>query len=218
MDAVKLPLPVAQFIQCLVRRDGPALLGAFSQQALVIDQGARHSDSATIGAWIERQLRARGGLLSIPLATLHGTAVLLTMAPGQEWLLTSGPEGIDALVVCAALPGGVQDVVKAFLEAVHGADLDALVATFACDAVVNDQLRAHWGLGAIRAWAAQEVLGAALSMRVTASVPHYDGCIVTVHLDGNFDKRGLPDPLTLVLYFSVAGGRIVRLILLRTDP
>jgi hypothetical protein len=152
------------------------------------------------------------------MAQLHGTAVLLTVAPGQEWLLTAGIEGIDALVVCAALPGGVQDVIAAFIDAVHAADLEALLATFACDAVVNDQLRAYWGLGAIRAWAAQEVLGAALSMRVTASVPHYDGCIVTVNLDGNFDKRGLPDPLSLVLYFSVAGGRIVRLILLRTDP
>ncbi|WP_326540414.1 nuclear transport factor 2 family protein [Pseudorhodoferax sp.] len=213
-----LPRPVALFIDALVRRDAQALRAAFSRQALVIDQGRRHAGRAVVGAWVDRQLAGRPGFMAAPQAQRHGRAVLLALVPGVEWLLTAGHSRIDALVVCAAVPVGAQDVVAAFLQAVNVADLAALMACFACDAVVNDQLRAYAGHPAIGAWAVQEVLGAALSMQVTASVPHYDGAIVTVHLDGNFDKRGLPDPLSLVLYFSVAGGKIVRLVMLRTDP
>jgi hypothetical protein len=36
-------------------------------------------------------------------------------------------------------------------------------------------------------------------------------------VDGLFDKRGLPNPLVLVFYFSSGGDKIVQLIILRNQ-
>jgi hypothetical protein len=37
-------------------------------------------------------------------------------------------------------------------------------------------------------------------------------------VDGDYDKRGLPDPLLLVFYFSIHLERLVQLIILRNEP
>ena len=44
--------------------------------------------------------------------------------------------------------------VAAYVEATNSFDLEGLLATFADDALVNDQLRDYWGKPAIREWAA----------------------------------------------------------------
>jgi hypothetical protein len=54
-------------------------------------------------------------------------------------------------------------------------------------------------------------------MRVVKIVEHYGHFIVTANIDGNYDKRGLPDPLVLAFYFSACGERIVQLIILRNQ-
>jgi hypothetical protein len=48
-------------------------------------------------------------------------------------------------------------------------------------------------------------------------VEHYGHFIVTANVDGDYDKRGLPDPLVLAFYFSAYGDRIVQLIILRNQ-
>jgi hypothetical protein len=52
-------------------------------------------------------------------------------------------------------------------------------------------------------------------MNVTKVINHYGNSIVTANVDGNYDKRGLPKPLVLAFYFSMQGGLIVQLIILR---
>jgi hypothetical protein len=37
----------------------------------------------------------------------------------------------------------------------------------------------------------------------------------TANVDGNYDKRGLPDPLVLAFYFTIQSDLIVQLIILR---
>jgi hypothetical protein len=37
-------------------------------------------------------------------------------------------------------------------------------------------------------------------------------------VDGDYDKRGLPDPLVLAFYFSVHREKVVQLIILRNEP
>jgi hypothetical protein len=41
-----------------------------------------------------------------------------------------------------------------------------------------------------------------------------DNVTVTTHVEGNFDKRGLPEPLVLTLYFNLCHDRIAQLIIL----
>lgn len=106
-------------------------------------------------------------------------------------------------------------MVAAYVEATNSCDLDRLLATFAEDALVNDQLRDYWGLAAIRAWAERDIVGDRLTMKVTKVIEHYGTFIVSANVDGNYDKRGLPDPLVLAFYFTPSGDRIVQLIILR---
>jgi hypothetical protein len=108
-------------------------------------------------------------------------------------------------------------LVAAYVQATNSFDLEGLLAPFADDALVNDQLRDYWGKPAIRDWAARDIIGERLTMRVVKIVEHYGHFIVTANIDGNYDKRGLPDPLILAFYFSAYGDQIVQLIILRNQ-
>lgn len=113
-----------------------------------------------------------------------------------------------------SLPGPV----AAYIRATNCFDLDALVAAFAEDALVNDQLNEYWGQTAIKEWAARDIIGERFTMQPLKVVEHYGHSIVTARVDGEFDKRGLPDPLVLVFYFSSHRDKIVQLIILRKAP
>jgi hypothetical protein len=105
--------------------------------------------------------------------------------------------------------------VAAYVESTNGSDLEGLLATFAGDALVNDQLRDYWGKPAIREWAVRDIIGANLTMDVTNVIEHYGNFIVTANVVGNFDMTGLPDPLVYAFYFTLHDDRIVQLIILR---
>jgi hypothetical protein len=105
--------------------------------------------------------------------------------------------------------------VAAYIQATNICDLDALLATFVDDALVNDQLTDYWGKEAIAAWAARDIIGEQMTLKVVKSFQHYGNSIVTAHVDGLFDKRGLPEPLVLAFYFSSFESKIAQLIILR---
>jgi hypothetical protein len=106
-------------------------------------------------------------------------------------------------------------LVAAYVEATNAFDLEGLLALFADDALVNDQLRDYWGKSAIRQWAAQDIVAQRLTMDVTAVIEHYGHFIVTANVRGKFDMAGLPDPLVYAFYFTPHGDQIVQLIILR---
>jgi|SRR5580692_3385530 hypothetical protein len=122
--------------------------------------------------------------------------------------MPSTPSSSDAPVLLPPL-------VATFVEATNGFDLEQLMDTFADDALVNDQLRDYWGKAAIRDWAERDIVGDRLTIAVTKVVSHYGNFIVTANVNGNFDKRGLPDPLVLAFYFTPHHELIVQLIILR---
>jgi hypothetical protein len=134
-----------------------------------------------------------------------------TPAPGDQSGPPLGTGAGDRLI--SELPPAV----TAFVRATNLGDLDALLATLADDALVNDQLRDYWGKEAITAWAVRDIIGERLTLEVVATVEHYGHSIVTAHVDGLFDKRGLPDPLVLAFYFSSYDNKIVQLIILRNQ-
>jgi hypothetical protein len=108
-------------------------------------------------------------------------------------------------------------LVAAYVQATNSFDLEGLLSAFADDALVNDQLCDYWGKPAIRKWAERDIIGERLTMHVVKIVEHYGHVIVTANIDGNYDKRGLPDPLVLAFYFSAHRDRIVQLIILRNQ-
>ena len=98
--------------------------------------------------------------------------------------------------------------VSAFVRAVNDRDPDAFLATFTSDAVVADVGQEFRGTAAIKKWADREIFSVNVTLDVMVAADRDGQTIVTVEVDGTFDKTGLPDPLLLEHYFTVEGGKI----------
>ena len=114
--------------------------------------------------------------------------------------------------------GEMPDVIAAHVAAVNAFDLDAIAATFADDALVNDAQREFPGAESIRAWARRELVGDKVTMDVVEVVRHRALTIVRARYDGDYDKTNLPAELILTNYFTVEDGKITSLIVLRNKP
>jgi ketosteroid isomerase-like protein len=106
-------------------------------------------------------------------------------------------------------------VVRDHLAAVNAFDVEAIMATFADDALVYDNRREFWGREAIRAWIAKAIVGDGVTMDVTEVALHDDLTIVRARYDGNYDKTNLPPELILTNYFKMRGDKISTLIIVR---
>jgi hypothetical protein len=109
-------------------------------------------------------------------------------------------------------------VVARHIDAVNAHDEDAIVATFADGALVNDAHREFWGSEAIRRWVAREMTGDQVTIDVTEVIDHHGDTIVRGRYDGTFDKTNLPEELILTNYFAVRAGKIVSLIVILNTP
>jgi hypothetical protein len=67
----------------------------------------------------------------------------------------------------------------------------------------------------IREWPKRDIIDESPTMNVTKVINHYLNFMVTANIDGDYDKRGLPDPLVLAFYFTAQSDLIVQLIILR---
>ena len=103
--------------------------------------------------------------------------------------------------------------VSAYVEATNAFNLDRFIAAFADDALVNDHRDEFVGKEQIRAWAAREIIGDHVTMKVVDVRPLGDHVALKAEIDGDFDKKGLPSPLVLAFYFSVSAGRISALVI-----
>jgi hypothetical protein len=104
------------------------------------------------------------------------------------------------------------------VDAVNAFDTDAIVATFAEDAYINDASREFRGADAIRSFVAKEIVGDRVRMEVIEVLDNHGDTIVRATYDGDFDKANLPDPLILTNYFSVRDERIVSLVTILVKP
>src|ERR1700722_6260923 len=109
-------------------------------------------------------------------------------------------------------------VVAEHIAAVNAFDTEAIVATFAADALVNDARREIAGREAIERWVAKEMVGDKVTLEVIGVVEHYGTTIVRARYDGEYDKTNLPDELIMSNYFTVSGGKIVSLFVIRNQP
>ena len=109
-------------------------------------------------------------------------------------------------------------VVAENIRAINAHDLDAVIATFADDAYVNDAHRQIDGLDAIRRWAAKEIIGDAVTIEPLEVADHYGEIIVRGRYDGTYDKRNLPAELIMSNYYRVADGKVVSLTIIFNTP
>ena len=109
-------------------------------------------------------------------------------------------------------------VVADYIAAVNAFATDAIVATFAEDAYVNDNHREINGIDAIRRFIAKEFVGDHVTMEVREVIDHYGDIIVRAKFDGTYDKTNLPEELVMSSYFSVRDNKIVSLAVIFNQP
>ena len=105
------------------------------------------------------------------------------------------------------LPGPI----ASYLRAVNSGAKKEFPASFADDAVVVDVNRELRGLDAITAWADADIFGAHVHFDVLNVTERQGRTIVTLKVDGTFDRTGLPDPLVMDHEFKLAEGKIAEL-------
>lgn len=121
---------------------------------------------------------------------------------------------IDALCAGNLFSADERAVVAGFVRATNAGDIEALVALFAEDAQVNDQLRNFWGREAIAAWLRREIVGEKLELDVLGIRKHYDVVMLSAGIRGNFEWPRSAQPMILDLHFTVQASTIVRLLVL----
>jgi len=109
--------------------------------------------------------------------------------------------------------------IRDYFIAMNNLDSAGMVALFPDDGLINDIQREFWGRESIKRWADKESVGdKVVTTKLLEAKEHYGDYIVTAEVDGEYDKTGLPAPLVLTFYFTLAGDRISRLIILANRP
>ena len=109
-------------------------------------------------------------------------------------------------------------VIAEHIRAVNAFDTDAIMRTFAPDAIVNDNRREFADPDAIRRWVEKEIVGDKVTMEIREVVERRGSTIVRARYDGLYDKTNLPPELILSNYFTVRDGCITTLIIIFNQP
>src|ERR1700752_1660253 len=91
-------------------------------------------------------------------------------------------------------------VIAAHIAAINSFDVDAIMETFADDALVNDVSREFWGSEHIRAFVTKELAGDHVTIDPLDAVDYAGMLCVLCLNEGDYNKTGKPDPLILTSY------------------
>ena len=113
----------------------------------------------------------------------------------------------------------LDQVIAEHIAAVNAFDTDAIVATFAEDAFVNDARREFRGIEAVKGWVEREMVGDKVTIDVREVLDNHGDTIVRAAYDGEYDKTNLPPgELVLTNYFGIREGKITSLIVIYNQP
>jgi SnoaL-like domain len=109
--------------------------------------------------------------------------------------------------------------ITAHIAAINDFDVEAIMDTFADDALVNDNSREFWGRDRIRAFMSKEFVGDHVTLEPVDVDDNAGMWCVRCRYDGDYDKTGLPDPLIMTNYYRLSDGKIVTLFVVNnTEP
>ena len=98
--------------------------------------------------------------------------------------------------------------IAALIEATNAHKSDEFLATLADGAVITDEGQEYRGIAAIKEWSDEKYIGAKVTLALVDMMNSTDKIIVTLKVDGNFDKTGLPDPFLLDFHFTIDTNKI----------
>jgi hypothetical protein len=99
-------------------------------------------------------------------------------------------------------------LIEAFIRATNKHETDEFLAAMTDDAVITDEGQSYRGITAIKEWSDEKYIGAKVTLKPVGAVDRDGKIVVTVEVDGNFDKTGLPDPFLMDFHFTVNDSRI----------
>jgi ketosteroid isomerase-like protein len=225
MFLTDMPAPLKSFLRATEQHDSKALLSLFTQDAKLVDEGRERSgdelrewnDTVYIGANVVVHpiyIGERDGSTVLAVTVAGDYAAFGVTEPSQfDWHFKVAGDRIKSIQMVEAkldLPAPI----IAFIMAMNMFDGDAMYATFAEHALVNDAQREHVGRDAIRRWFEKELISDRVTMYTTNIRAHEGGFAVIAQVTGDYDKTGLPDPLELRFYFTLSGDLISQLIII----
>ena len=101
--------------------------------------------------------------------------------------------------------------IEQYLWAVNNGDFNTFPSSFAEDACVVDVEREIRGIDAIKEWARRDIFDVHARLDPVKVEESRGRTVVTIKIDGTFDRTGLPDPLLMEHAFKVADGKITEL-------
>jgi hypothetical protein len=223
LPSSRLPATVDAFLNALRSGNLESASGKLHEDVLVLDHQREYRGSM-VRSWLEARLARPESPMRILHQRWKDGELILTLAAeardeGEDcslvdWIFRCTEDRIAGLVIEKRLCPGLVPAARGFLTAVNRGDVAAIVASFAEDALVNDELVDHRGTDQIRQWATHDIVGKKLAMVAVDALVRKGGLVVTCHASGDFDAAGLPDPLIVNLYISESEGAIDQLIVL----
>ncbi len=101
--------------------------------------------------------------------------------------------------------------IAAFIDATNAHDTDRFLVTLTDSAVITDEGQDYRGIPAIKEWSDEKYVGAKVTLDMVDVVNSDGKTRVTVKVDGNFDKIGLPDPFLMDFHFTTDTNKIAAL-------
>jgi hypothetical protein len=105
----------------------------------------------------------------------------------------------------------IQKPIATFIEAINKHNSDELLAVLAETAIVNDEGHDYRGIAEIKKWSDEKVMAPKITLEQIKMIEQAGKTIVTMKIDGNFDKTGLPNPFVMDFHFTIASGKITAL-------
>ena len=102
-------------------------------------------------------------------------------------------------------------IIESYLGGINRSDAAVFISSFADDAVVKDIGREIRGATAIADWARHEIFGVNVTLELLGATESDGQSVVTVKVDGTFDRTGLPDPLVMEHCFTIVDEKIASL-------
>ena len=98
--------------------------------------------------------------------------------------------------------------IAAFIRATNAHNSDEFLATLTEGAVIADEGQEYRGIAAIKKWSDEKYIGARVTLDAVDLMNGDGKTIVTLRVDGNFDKTGLPDPFLMDFHFTLDTNKI----------
>ena len=227
MSSSRLPAAADAFIHAIRSASTDEFISTLHEQAVLHDGGRDYAGPA-LRAWADDYFRRGPIALRLINRDWDNGALVLTVLSGTgqgpavdgpfDWKIQIDGNQIRWLRSERHRLPDLPAPVAALVRAVNSCDVGAMLEVFSEDALVNDELLDHWGKEQLGGWAERNVVGKRLALHVVSSVKHHGQLILTTHATGDFDNRGLPDPLVLSFYFSLHDDKIIQLIILQNQP